>query len=439
MTHHQLDTHQKALQINLDQSVYGTLVEIGAGQEVAAWFFRVGAAAGTVAKTMSAYDMTVSDAIYGKSSRYVSEDRLTAMLDHEWRLLLERLDESRGETTCFFTFANTVTARNYHGTNVCHGWLGIRYQRQPRGEAHTIMLHVNMKDDTNLGQQKALGVLGVNLVYGASKGYTDLKSFVASLLDDLSIDRIDIDALSMNGSAFSALTKDEVTLSLLEQKVTPALAFDNTGRSVPAINLFYKHPVIIERGRFKHVHHLHLQLLESAVSYYKRENIPSEKEPLTVFEMSIDPANSAGSITLHEVSERLDKLRPFNKPVLVTSYSEGYHLTAYLRRYSPEPIRFAMGMGQLIQILSDKYYTELPGGIVDGLGRLVASKVKLYVNPMEVNALAQGLLAAEIDLEDWIVPEEGLANLSNTRPLNATRHLYSYLFEIGALVPMRGE
>ncbi|MBN8248446.1 MAG: TonB-dependent receptor, partial [Verrucomicrobia bacterium] len=128
------DTHQKALQINLDPSKYGVFAEIGAGQEVARWFFRVGGASGTIAKSMSAYDMIVSDAIYGQSERYVSRQRLEAMLDHEYSLLVSRLRDKRGATTRFFVFADTVAARAFNRRDETHGWMGIRFQSEPGAE-----------------------------------------------------------------------------------------------------------------------------------------------------------------------------------------------------------------------------------------------------------------------------------------------------------------
>src|SRR5690349_5626885 len=161
------DTHGKALSINLDQRRYGTFAEIGAGQEVVRWFFRVGGAAGTIAKSMSAYDMAVSDAIYGPCDRYVCRPRLQSMLDYEHDLNLARLNESRGDMTAFFTFADTVAARNFKGTNECHGWMGVKFQAHPRDQDSQVIIHVRMLDVEATLQQEALGIVGVNLLYGA--------------------------------------------------------------------------------------------------------------------------------------------------------------------------------------------------------------------------------------------------------------------------------
>ena len=191
-----IGTHQKALKVNLDPTKYGTFAEIGAGQEVARWFFRVGGAAGTIAKSMSAYDMTISDAIYGQSDRYVSRQRLHKMLDHEFGLMLERLQAKRGADTRFFVFADTVAAKSFKGTGECHGWMGIRFQNQPGAEPSQIIIHVRMLDRENLQQQEALGIIGVNLVYGAFYLSNDPKAFIGSLLDDLTHERVEVDPLN---------------------------------------------------------------------------------------------------------------------------------------------------------------------------------------------------------------------------------------------------
>src|SRR5829696_3110090 len=201
MNKENMSTHQKALQINLDQTKYGTFAEVGAGQEVARWFFRVGGASGTIAKSISAYDMVISDAIYGQSDRYVSRQRLTTMLDHEYGLLKERL-AARGETTKFFVFADTVAAQGFTRREDCHGWMGVRFQTEPQGEPSQIIMHVRMWDKENLQQQEAPGVLGVNLVYGALYHHDDINHFLKSLVDDLTLDRVEVDMIKFTGPAF---------------------------------------------------------------------------------------------------------------------------------------------------------------------------------------------------------------------------------------------
>ena len=224
------DTHAKALSLNLEAGIYGTLAEIGAGQEVARWFLTVGAASGTVAKTISAYDKKVSDEIYGTGTRYVSKERLLAMLDREYRLLLERLDSTRGNSTRFFVFANTVAARNYQGTNQQHGWAGIRFQTAPGSPPSDILLHINFRDPTAQLQQQAIGILGVNLIYAAFHGRSVRVDFLASLFDDLSGTRIEIDVIEPRGPAFAAEDSSAWCLALLDREMAHAIVFDARGQ-----------------------------------------------------------------------------------------------------------------------------------------------------------------------------------------------------------------
>ncbi len=243
------DTHGKALSLNLDASIYGTLAEIGAGQEVARWFLSVGAASGTVAKTISAYDKKVSDEIYGAGTRYVSRERLLAMLDREYRLLLERLSTTRGDEKRFFAFADTISARNYQGSNEQHGWLGIRFQMEPNAPGSQVLLHINLCDPTAQLQQQAIGILGVNLVYAAYHQRTDVDVFLAGLFDDLSIERIEIDVIEFDGPAFMNRDARAWCLALLGRHMSHAIVFDNGGRVVEPSSLLRKRPLA---GRARH-------------------------------------------------------------------------------------------------------------------------------------------------------------------------------------------
>ena len=285
MTAAQLDTHQKALAINLDASVYGTLAEIGAGQEVARWFLQVGGASGTVAKTISAYDMKVSDAIYGKASRYVSRDRVAAMLEHEWPLLLARLTESKGADTRFFVFADTISARNFAGTNECHGWLGLRFQSAPGGPPNDVILHVNLLDQNNLLQQQAVGILGVNLVYAAFHNRQSLTAFLDALFDELS-GRIEIDLLTPSGPEVSAFNERTGTLELLVQGLAGAVLFPAAGGPVPPSELLRKRPLVLAPGVFTRVEPVHHAMLVSGQQRLAAEITADEREPLPLFVLS---------------------------------------------------------------------------------------------------------------------------------------------------------
>src|SRR5580658_5662996 len=226
------DIHAKALAINLEASCYGTFAEIGAGQEVARWFLSAGAASGTVAQAISAYDKTVSDDTYGAGTRYVSKERLLAMLDYEYQLLLARLAKERGAHTRFFVFADTVATRNYQGTNEQHGWLGVRFQAEPDGEPNQILLHINLVDPTAQLQQQAIGTLGVNLIYAAYHQRSSSGEFLTGLFDDLSVERIEIDVLELSGPVFAGVDSRLWALDLLRKDMCRALVFDSNARAV---------------------------------------------------------------------------------------------------------------------------------------------------------------------------------------------------------------
>src|SRR5271169_2736861 len=248
-----LTTHEKALRINLDPARYGTFAEIGAGQEVARWFFQVGAAAGTISKSMSAYDMAVSDAIYGRCKRYVSRERLQGMLDHEHGLNLERLQSTRRDSTAFFAFANTVAARNYQGTNECHGWMGVKYQAHPRDDDSQIIIHVRMLDDENELQQEALGVVGVNLLYAAFFLHHKPQLILESMLDGLSTERIEIDMVEFSGLEFRHVDNRVMSLRLVQLGLSGAAMFGPSGEVLQPTEVLRKRPILVERGSFRPV------------------------------------------------------------------------------------------------------------------------------------------------------------------------------------------
>ena len=258
-----LGTDKKAFQINLDAKKYGTFAEIGAGQEVARRFFHVGGAAGTVAKTMSAYDMTFSDAIYGPADRYVSRNRLQTMLDHEYALLVERLDQKLGGDRTFFVFADTVAARSFKQHNESHGWLGIRFQAEPRGEPSQIIIHVRMLDESNVDQQEALGVIGVNLLYGAFYHHQPEK-LIASLHENLAEDRMQVDMIKFSGPAYEAVDNRLMSLQLVSQGLTNAVMFTADGEMVQPAEVFYKKAILVERGSFRPVTYATNDMLNGA-------------------------------------------------------------------------------------------------------------------------------------------------------------------------------
>jgi phosphoglycolate phosphatase-like HAD superfamily hydrolase len=439
MTAERTDTHSKALAINLDSAIYGTFAEIGAGQEVARWFLQVGGAAGTVAKTMSAYDMKVSDAIYGGGSRYVSRERLLAMLEHEYRLLLERLDEPRGADTRFFVFADTVAARNYAGTNECHGWMGMRFQTSARSAPSDILLHVNMLDPTNLEQQKALGLLGVNLVHGCYFRRAGVEDFLAALQDELSLERIEIDVVESRGPAFEEVDGARLGVRMVTAGLARAVLFREDGTLVQPSDLLRKRPLVLERSLFARADaELEARMLEAAVRRLQDE-AGSEREPLAIPELSVVPAGGREAPDEEEALRRLGRALSLRRPMLLTRYPEAYHLTHYLRRYTREPLRFVFGVATLVQIFQAAHYADLIGGVLEATGRLLAENVRLYVYPMEEatfrRLLEQAGIAAMVEegsLEEWVTAE-------SIRLAPPVGHLYDYLREAGWIVGLHPE
>lgn len=426
-----LDTHQKALSINLDDSIYGSLVEIGAGQDAAAHFFRSGGASGTIAKTMSAYDMKVSDEIYGKASRYVSRERLTTIVDREYSLLEERLKELRGEKSRFFSFANTVSARNYQGTNICHGWMGIRFQTAPRSQTNQVIIHVNMRDETNLLQQQALGILGINLIYASYHYLDNLEHFLDSLLDSLRIERMEVDFIHLEGPAFEEVDNISMNLNLVKQGLCHAVMFTpNKREAAPPLDLLYKCPIVVERGLFRFDHPVYLKILEKSLDFLRSEG-QLNREPVSFFEMTIKNVDEHQNHVSKDCTLKLMKL---GYPVMVSSFAETYKLTGYLGRYTSESLRFSQGIGNLIQVMQERFYENLDSGILSAMSQLFAKDVKLYVFGMEVEALKEQMETDRFDLSYWDIPKEGIANLHNISPRGHMRHLYAYLLEKGALL-----
>lgn len=433
MTNAGPDTHQKALSLNLDPKIYGTIAEIGAGQEVSRWFFHVGGAAGTVAKTISAYDMVVSDELYGKGTRYVSRDRVASMLEHEFKSLVERLSTSRAEDTRFFVFADSVSARNYAGTNECHGWLGLRCQLTPDGEPNDILLHVNMNDATNQLQQEAIGILGVNLIHGAYHRSGSCKELLTSLAEGLAPGRVEIDTLYCSGPELGWMGSKEIGRLLVEYALSPAVLFDSKGTLTPPTEAFYKRPLLLVRSAFDRAPSaLHAELMKAGLAQLEREKTPDCKAPLAFCELSLQmgPEEEAeGQMDLRIA----DALR-FTDMLLLTRFRESYKLTNYLRRYaSKTPIRFALGASTLYLLFQERYYHDVPGNILEGLGRLFAQNVRAFVMPMPREAFDAHVRAAFGSSADSVSGDEKMVGLASMKFEPPREHLFRYLCSIEAL------
>lgn len=437
-----LTTNRKALTINLDPQIYGTFAEIGAGQEVARHFFKSGGAAGTIAKSMSAYDMKFSDDIYGKTPRYVSEARIQQMLDHEYNLLLERLRDTRGNETNFFVFANTVSARNYHGTNECHGWMAVRFQLKPNTEPNDIIIHVRMLDKTNLSQQDALGIIGVNLLYGAYTYSHDHKAFVESLADNLGNDRIEVDMLKFHGPAFEHLDNRILSLELVAQGLTNAVLFSPQNTVLQPSSALRKKVLLVERGSFRPITHINLDMLSCAGAMLVQEPDVMGEEIVVLMEITMKNLLASG-FDVHDFLSRIDIISSLGYNVLISNYPEYYRLSAYFRRYTQKRIGMAMGINHLLAIFNEAYYDDLDGGILESFGRLFKETVKLYVYPMHATAFEQYWKLQEGNTEDLTVVEgtpaaDMLITADNIQVKPNLRHLYEYLRENDYIAPIHG-
>jgi len=374
-------TNRKAFQINIDRQKYGTFAEIGAGQEVARRFFHVGGAAGTIAKTMSAYDMTFSDAIYGPADRYVSRVRLNTMLDHEYALLLERLDKKLGSERAFFVFADTVAARSFKQHNESHGWLGVRFQPAPRTEPSQIIIHVRMLDESNVEQQEALGVVGVNLLYGAFY-HSEPERLISSLQENLAPEKIQVDLIKFSGPAFANIDNRLMSLQLVSQALTDAVMFTADGEMVQPSEILYKKAILIERGSFRPVTYATNDMLEGARRQFLKESDCSEQDLVVLMEMTLENLLSEGQLNHADFLARVDILGALGRTVLISKFGDYYRLADYLPRFTNRMIGLVMGVPSLIEILDEKYYLNLEGGILEALGRMFKHGLKLYVYPI---------------------------------------------------------
>ena len=415
----EMKANKKAFEINMAQPIYGTFAEIGAGQEVARRFFHVGGAAGTVAKTISAYDMTFSDAIYGKSSRFVSRQRLGEMLDKEYGLLIERLDEKSGAEKTFFAFADTVAARSYQSKNESHGWMGIRFQSAPRSQPNEIILHVRMLDEENPAQQEALGVMGVNLIYGAYFYRKDLRGLIGSLLDDLDSTRVEIDVIRFSGPDFAMVDNRIMCLELVTQGLAQAVLFRGDGEVIQAADAFHHKPLLVERGSFRPPTNVSTDMLECGRTMFLMEEDLNGEHPEILLEITMKHLMRSGQLDLQDFLDRVDMLGALDRTVLISNHGEYYRLIQYLRRYTDRPIGLPLGVPTLGEIFDEKYYVHLDGGILEGLGRLFKKGIRLYVYPTK-------------DARGHIV------EVASYRVESSLRALYSYLIENRFIIPMAG-
>jgi len=420
------NTHSKALRINLDPRWYGTFAEVGAGQEVARWFFRVGGAAGTIAKSMSAYDMKVSDAIYGHADRYVSRSRLQAMLDREFDLDVERLGQERGESTSFCAFADTVEARSYRGTRESHGWMGIKFQSRINDQPSQIVMHMLMLDEEASAQQEALGIVGVNLCYGAFFLSHVPEELVESLLDNLTTRRIEIDMLEFSGIEFRNVDNRLMALRLVQLGLSGAAMFGPNREVLQPSDVLHKKAVLVERGSFRPVTYVNIDMLECALAKFKEDPAVVDKPILSLMELTMRNLLAGGTeVDRRDFLARAEVLGASGMTVLISDYFEYYRLAAYLSWRTRERIGIVMGVPSIFELFDEKYYTQLPGGILESFGRLFKNELKVYIYPVQRSPTDElqtihdlkGKLKADLQpLYDYLVGRGSFVQLDNYNP-----------------------
>jgi len=377
------DTLRKALAININPSIYGTFAEIGAGQETARFFFRAGGAAGTIAKSMSAYDMAFSDAIYGSESsgRYVSKSRLEKMLDREFTLIVERLQSVRSAESTYFAYANTVAAQGYKKRSECHGWIGIRAQLHPAAQPSQIVTHVRMLDPSTQQQQLALGVFGVNLIHGTYHQFKDPLQLVSTLLDGLGSTRLEVDFIHFSGPQFESVDNRLMALQLVKQGMTHAVLFNERGEIELSAEYFYKRPILTVRGSYRPITNVHLDILENGRKHFLENGSIDPQRLATVVEITMAQLMVEGEIDTADFLARVDLVSACGYPVLISDYLRFFRLREYFNRYSTEPIRIALGIKNVLHIFQNSYYEGLEGGILEAFGKLFAGDIKLLIYP----------------------------------------------------------
>jgi hypothetical protein len=415
------DTNRKALFVNLDETIYGSFAEIGGGQEVARCFFQSGGASGTVAKTISAYDMIFSDTMYGKTpkGRYVSESRLMQMLDIEYNNLIKLLSDKRGTETRFFAFANTVTTLNFQKTNEAHGWVGVRFQLKPKAKPNDVILHVKLLENDALLQQKTLGILGVNLIYACYYNYQYPNSFLKSLVESNLEDRIEIDMISMHGPDLDYVDNRLLAVQLVKNNMTAVTMFDRYGNVKPPSELLYKKNIMLLRGSFRPITYVGFDMLKSGFSLFKREIGFDKENTVVLCEMTLKNLMEEGVFDERDFLDRVDILCGMGQNVMITNFKEFYKVSNWFRKYRIQNIRILIGALTFQKILEKKFYSHLKGGILEAFGRLFTENLKVYLYPGRQKQTHKILTSANMPVEDDV------------------RFLYQHLLESGLIIDIK--
>lgn len=374
----------KALRINLNENIYGTFAEIGAGQETVRNFFRAGGASGTIAKTMSAYDKDFSDAIYGveEDSRYVTESRLKKMLNHEMNLIEERIVREKHPEKLFFAYANTVATIDFAKKYKGHGWLGIRYQTKPDEDYSEIILHIRFHENDAVAQQITLGILGVNLIYGAYYKFDQPRKLLRYLYDHIDKDKIEIDTINFSGPKFEKVDNRLMSLQLIKNGMTDAVMFGPDGNNILPARILYKKNILALRGSFRPVTKVNIDMYEKSYAMFLEENRVEKERTEVIFEITLSNLRAEGEIDEEDFMDRARLLCSLGHTVMISNFQEYYKLVEYFSRYTKMRLGLAMGVNNLVDIFDEKYYRHLSGGILEAFGKLFFKDLKVYLYPM---------------------------------------------------------
>lgn len=375
----------KALRINLNENIYGTFAEIGAGQETVRNFFRAGGASGTIAKTMSAYDKDFSDAIYGieEDGRYVTESRLQKMLSHEFNLIEERINRDKHPNRLFFSFANTVATIDFAKKYKGHGWVGVRYQIDPKEPYNEITLHIRFHENDAQLQQITLGTLGVNLIYGAYYKYDQPNKLLRYLYDHIDKDKIEIDTINFSGPRFENVDNRLMSLQLIKNGMTDAVMFDPDGHNILPARILYKKNILALRGSFRPVTKVNIDMFERSYEMFLNENRVEKDRTEVIFEITLSNLRAEGEIDEEDFMDRAKLLCSLGHTVMISNFQEYYKLVEYFSRYTKMRMGLAMGVNNLVDIFDEKYYRHLSGGILEAFGKLFFKDLKVYLYPMK--------------------------------------------------------
>lgn len=404
-------TIEKALDINMDPLRYGSFAEIGAGQEVARQFFQAGKASQTIALTISAYDMTYSDIIYGKekSGRYVCESRVHKMLDREYAKLIDRLAPIRGAQTCFFAFADTVATASEGSKKNSHGWMGVKFQHKTNAPPSEIILHVRLLDKHRLQQQETLSVVGVNLLHSSFYSNHDPNLFIDALFDQIKHGSIGVDAIHFKGDAFKNLNEIHLNLLMIEKGWSDAIYINEDGHVQNPSDALWAKNILIQRAFYNPVTNTHLDIAEKGQKHFAKEFGLKNTEVTTLFEFTLNNRLKNTKVPVEEAIKKVEMISSLKKPILVSNFALFYQLKEYLRVMTDKPLAMVIGASHLTKLLDEKFYYDLHGGLLEGMGKLLDTKTRLYIYPHKT---AQLCLMTK-----------------NFNPENSMKHIYQHLIE----------